>query len=408
MSYGTASYGEVSYGQEPGTGPLTSADTLQDILDFPDVIPPGDTLYSRTFADAVALATAVSYEAVYQIFDTMSWADANAYDLASLLVEVITLSDNQNADAMYLEEFYDAFQYNDATYQAFAEMLTDALVASDTNSFVKYWATELQDTLGFGEDDQAQALYSRLIASTLAFADMASHADNGAATESLSLTDQLTGLVTSYQALVDAVIAGDTASFLAFIPAVARDGLDFSVTATAAEMVERALSEGLTFSIWLGNSQSAYVAYAMNPSVGGLTEYTNYRFNSIAKIGANYYGASDTGLYLLEGDTDAGSDIDVRIRMGAFDFGNGYRSRVEQAYLGIRSDGRVVLRVIADDDKERWYETQALHGDLNTQRVKLGKGVNSRYWQFELVNRDGADIELEQIEFLPVTLTRRV
>jgi hypothetical protein len=40
--------------------------------------------------------------------------------------------------------------------------------------------------------------------------------------------------------------------------------------------------------------------------------------------------------------------------------------------------------------------------------VKIGKGLRSRYWQFELVNIDGADFDLDTIEFHPVLLTRRV
>jgi hypothetical protein len=45
-----------------------------------------------------------------------------------------------------------------------------------------------------------------------------------------------------------------------------------------------------------------------------------------------------------------------------------------------------------------------LHGN----HVRLGKGLEARYWQFEVRNQGGAYFDLNTIELKPTKLRRRV
>jgi hypothetical protein len=47
-------------------------------------------------------------------------------------------------------------------------------------------------------------------------------------------------------------------------------------------------------------------------------------------------------------------------------------------------------------------------GELALRRTKLDRGVKATYWAFELENVDGADFEIESIEFMPVVMTRKI
>ena len=141
-----------------------------------------------------------------------------------------------------------------------------------------------------------------------------------------------------------------------------------------------------------------------------LTQYTNYPFNSFARFAGIYIGASDQGVFALTGNTDNGTLIQAIARGGITDFGTSFVKRVDRMYVGYRADGPMILRVITDEGAVRDYGlpaprySNAIHG----AHVRMGRGVESRYWQFELRNRNGADLSLDIIELKPTKLRRRV
>jgi hypothetical protein len=58
---------------------------------------------------------------------------------------------------------------------------------------------------------------------------------------------------------------------------------------------------------------------------------------------------------------------------------------------------------------ERWYELTDRTADATREaRVKFGKGVKARYWQFEVRNIEGSDFSIDQLQVLPLMLSRRV
>lgn len=143
-----------------------------------------------------------------------------------------------------------------------------------------------------------------------------------------------------------------------------------------------------------------------------LSEYENYDFNSFCKVGDVYLGARDEGLYLLDGDTDDGEPIQAAVRTMMLDFGSPVMKRVHNGYIGYTSTGRLMLKVrtvSGGELKEQWYEAKELQAQApREQMIRLGRGLRSRYWQFELVNVDGSDFELMNLELHPVYLNRRV
>ena len=380
---------------------------LAEVLGFTDTVG-ALTTESRTFTDTFVSADTVPYDFTTPIYDALAFNDATAWNLVFLFREVVAFRETLTQDSTYNILFEDDVAFADVVRGALAEMLSEALVLTDTAAYVRYWGARLRESLLLRDSAAADTAYNWLLADVLALADIASHGARETLTDALTMLDVVTGRAQVYKQLVDSILAGDTSTYLVAMPANLLESLVFTDTGTAASLYQALLADELQFLLWDGNNRAAYSGYVMNPRVGGLTEYQNFNFNSIAKIGASYYGASNTGLYLLEGADDAGTDISVRIKFGAFNPGSGKKSRVEQAYIGVRTDGKIIFKTFADDGKERWYETQAVQGDLQTQRAKLGRGVKSRYWQFELMNRDGEPMDLEQFEFLPITLTRRV
>ena len=193
------------------------------------------------------------------------------------------------------------------------------------------------------------------------------------------------------------------------------DTLEAEAEDTLATLLHRVAEVEDAAGIWVVLRTDADVIQGWVMNTEGqrpLSQYDNYDFNSLCRIGDRYFGARDDGVYLLEGEDDAGQPIDSAVRSMMLDFGSARQKRVTSAYLGYKSDGKLLLRVRSVDDGqlvENWYEAKQVTAEAPRAGYRtLGRGMRSRYWQFELVNVEGADFELDKLELHPVYLSRRV
>lgn len=154
---------------------------------------------------------------------------------------------------------------------------------------------------------------------------------------------------------------------------------------------------------------ATFSAVVLQTQIQGLTTYSNFAFNSLARFNGVNLGASDSGLFKLIGNDDAGTQIQAAARFAITDFDSAYRKRVERAYIGYRCASDLILRVRTNEVNIRDYRipgntATGMHGT----HVKLGRGVEARYWQFEIRNQSGADFSIDMIEVKPIKLERRV
>jgi hypothetical protein len=172
------------------------------------------------------------------------------------------------------------------------------------------------------------------------------------------------------------------------------------------------LEESVGFAATLSIDNGEYIAWVLNTESKGLSRYTNYPFNSFARIGGRYFGVASDGVHRLEGDDDNGEDIAAFIRTGLEAFGTRRLKRIPEAFIGYTSDGTLVLKAIIVD--EEGNKSAAIYrlptrgaANKRANRFKLGRGLESVDWAFELHNADGSDFELGNIEFRPANMTRR-
>lgn len=154
------------------------------------------------------------------------------------------------------------------------------------------------------------------------------------------------------------------------------------------------------------------LTYALQTERLALTQYTNFPFNSFAVFGGRYLGASSDGIFELTGDTDNGTAIAATARFGITDMGTSMLKRVNSVYVGYRAalgKRALLLRVTTNETQQRDYGVKpSISAGLHTTRVDLGLGVESRYWQFELRNRDGADFSVDTVDVAVTPLRRRL
>lgn len=167
------------------------------------------------------------------------------------------------------------------------------------------------------------------------------------------------------------------------------------------------IQDGLGVGLKLVFDGEEYVAWVVNARTGAHSDYQNWNFNSMAKIGEKYYGMKADGIYLMEGDTDAGTDIDWVIKTGLTKLGSSRIKKVPRAFIGIRSDGCILLKIATDQQRERWYKLDNLEDFLTSRQVKLGRGVKGLYWKFALESINGSSLEYDKIDLLPLVLSRR-
>jgi hypothetical protein len=138
----------------------------------------------------------------------------------------------------------------------------------------------------------------------------------------------------------------------------------------------------------------------MNLKNKGLTEYSNYVFNSMCRFNGVHLGATRTGIYNLDsGDTDAGSIINWNFRTGYLDMvEQGVKKKVRQAWLSYKSSGDIILTVIQPDGESYEYDLTGYEVYETGLRVKFGKGFRSRYLAFDVSNIDGSTITLDALK----------
>jgi hypothetical protein len=161
--------------------------------------------------------------------------------------------------------------------------------------------------------------------------------------------------------------------------------------------------------IALRGTGATFSAVVMHTESAALSTFSNYQFNSFAKMFGQYFAAGDAGLFTLGGSTDAGAPINSVARLGITDFGSAHLKRVERLYMGYRAEKDMLVRVYTDEVNIRDYRLVATgKAGLHGNHVRLGRGLEARYWQFEVQNIAGGDFDFNMIECRPIELARRV
>jgi hypothetical protein len=207
--------------------------------------------------------------------------------------------------------------------------------------------------------------------------------------------------------LSEVLIEGDT-NIIRYVDAIVITGIQANgdVAATAifnvdAESIAN-LMDGVAFvnDYWDG--------WSYNLSLEAASFYENFKFNSFAKLGKNYYGMNEDGIHLLNGDDDDGAEIDVSVKTGKSDYGDISLKTIPVIFAGAQSDKEMLLTASVDSYPDYTYQFIGRPGDISAIRVKLGRGLKGRYWQFELRNKDGADFNMDELDIPEIATNRRV
>lgn len=372
---------------------------VTDIVTTSEQYTPATTSVSAWVTDQPKARDLIVPGGYVEVLDPTVAMDEMFLDHSGLVEDVMTAYDEWSDQATVFSLFTDQATAQDLLIGGAAYDLTDVADASDSQTFrvivlVEELATadDLIDSTDPTPDVESTALASgdpEPDLTTPDVDDFATVTDEyvGATADAPLL---LTELVTASDTLVLTSVSGATITDEAW----ARDALAAVIhTATA----------------WVMNTESTAVSW-----------YNNWPFTDMAQSGNKTYAIGPEGLYVVGGDTDAGTPIRARVEFDHTDFGgydkdgvpqpNASVSRVENVYLGMTYGTPVQLDVLVQGDTKSYrYTTKRGPSDTpRNDRIVPGKGLRSRYWKLAVENTAGGDFAITDMAADVATNNRRL
>lgn len=290
---------------------------------------------------------------------------------------------------------------------------TDSVSLMDQIAAVREHIADLVDAVALSSLAGSRLHASAVVASALAAADVVRFGFTEELTDTTAFNEALSAALDVTTAAVDAAVFTELLAGQLELHFAVGDAVSIGESAgTRAQLLSTLLDRGV-FTAALRLAGETIYGYVCNAETKAFTSYANYPFNSFAKIGHDYYGVADDGLYLLDGDNDGGEPIEASIRTALTTLGTSKMKRMPSVYLGMSAGGQMVLKAITTSHdgskREDWYILEERPAAaVRETRVKIGRGLKSVYWGFELVNVDGADFALDAMQLFPMILERRL
>lgn len=345
--------------------------------------------------------------------DGLVVSDEDAWNLINNLRDSIRSSALMSNTARLHFNFSDSVVVKDSDKLFFLLKAIESVVLTDTPTPQKMLLLLIADTIRLSTSMVPSAVFLKELMETVRIFNTTAPGYLLSIFESATIYDITLAFTKIGVSLVDNPIIADAVEAIRLVNAALLDGTQVVDDLSTQLVGHASLSDGIVCG-WLFDfgGDDLYEGWVLNTESLGTGKYTNYPFNSMSRVGGQFWGASADGLYILSGDTDDGDTINAHLFTGKTDFDSPFFKHVREVFIGYSSDQPVVIKTVSSQDgelTERWY-TLSPHftGQDREARVKLGRGVKSRYWQFAIYNVDGGDLDLDRLDFYVVKLGRRV
>lgn len=310
------------------------------------------------------------------------------------------------ADALALEERYTLIIH---------ELLADSLGVGVAGSLTYTAIAHLADSLVLSGSVASSAEAHALIVDALAFATLVEAYPHNGLVDALAFSASLRAAATAAAHLVDALALADTLTHTATLGVLLEDRLAVGLTGQHSTEASALLRDALGFTLRLRlEANEEYVAWSMNTATKAASRYTNWPFNSSFKVGQTQFGVTDSGLYRIGGDSDAGEDIAAKLRLGLNALGDRVKKRIPSIYLAWRGND-LFLKVVRADNvtgarEAHVYRAYAQGAETTPRdmRRKLGRGLSAVFFDLVLENVEGGGFDLQALDFMPLYLERRI
>ena len=229
-------------------------------------------------------------------------------------------------------------------------------------------------------------------------------------TESVAVSSAASSTRLAQATASQGITVGDSFASKGYLSGNITNDIAVSDTAKGSMKANAAISETVALKVaelLSGSLDDLITTWVANLATSAHSRYSQYGFNSFAKFGGKHYGCKSDGIYELGGETDGANPIPWTVTLGETDFGASNLKRFESVYLGVKSTGQLVLKVIGDNGTAYHYNVIPSGNDSRTARAVLGRGLAGRYWKLELAS-DTERVELDSVDFSFAAMSRRV
>lgn len=359
--------------------------------------------WPKSLSDTVQIVDPLAFAQGANIAQSIGAHDALSSQIALLLAETFRTVEVADPTSKYQLLTTDAVRVTEALIAGWAMTLSDTITSSAALTAAR--GVVVAESLGLLQGQVASAVYQLSALERALLADSLGRCFGGDLSDSVGLSEALGLLRKTSADLMDGAGIHDEIAPRFLIQVTAADTVGVSATQALRMLFSPDVIEGVEISAGYVAPSGSITTWAMNTSTGAVTEYRNYAFNSFAKLGNRYVGASDSGLYELSGDSDDGTDIIAEMKSGFMQFAGAKHALLKRVYMATRGDGDFVLKVVTGEGQEYHYGVTTT--SMRTTKVHLGKGLRARYFAFELIS-EGQDFDLESLEFVPIAAQRRV
>ena len=283
--------------------------------------------------------------------------------------------------------------------------LSDSLILSPALAGEIHQIEKILDALIIAETPTSTSDRGQLVSEIIYLLDRVDSGIRMVIAEIITLTDSLDDKGILANLIIELINVDDISASNRALYASLVDALIISEDSSTTAEFSALLEDIVRFIVTTGKNTD-FIAYLLATETSAVSTYTNYNFTGTAILDNQLLMINENGLYKQEGATDLTEEITARIQTAAMDWGTSYRKRCLHVYIGLVSDGGMILKVSPDGRQTAYYEIKRQTDNLQTQRITLGKGLSGKYWQFELITE--SDFDLESLDFMPVMLSRRI
>jgi len=138
------------------------------------------------------------------------------------------------------------------------------------------------------------------------------------------------------------------------------------------------------------------------------TQYLDFAFDSVVKIGNKFLCANESGLFELEGSSyipeeskNSFSDIISYFELPTLDFGLTEQKRLRAIYFGYEADGDLTLKISTELSEEETYTIPASTNGNHARKININRSLKGRYWTFQIYS-NGTVFSIDNISVLPI------
>lgn len=364
------------------------------------------TTFPITLTNTAALSGVVQVTFPVTILNSMTADDTQVADQITFVLEHINLLDALTSKGTFNVTANDIVTIAEIAAVIFSHSLLEDITVDDTPVEIVKKLQIIVDQLQMDDSGVSQGILTTALAVAMTISDIARQIDIIA--EDVTAADTILDTVLMALAILENVETTHlTAEYVAFSILVDDDVTGSDSTSNTASLHDL-ITDGWTVSTKFQLGDLTYTGWVMNPETYAVSTYSNFSFNSITAFMNDYLLASSTGLYSMGGDLDEAAYITSRMKTASMAFETSNRKQVPEVLLGVNNSGKVILTVSVDGQHTAYYELKPSTQYLDTQQIKVGKGLHGRYWQFELVTKQNSTFDLDTFEFLPVVFGRKL